>query len=141
MEDLFARLILILIMPTYTYFCEECLKSFELFFYIKDYNSNPICSLCDSRKTNRLYAADVATQSASVRKSDSELKTIGDIAMRNTERMSKDEKIHLYQKHNSYKENVSETKPLPRGMSRVKKTPKIKWPGTNDGKTRRSLKK
>jgi hypothetical protein len=67
------------------------------------------------------------TQSTSIRKSDSELKTIGDLALRNTERMSMDEKSHLYQKHNSYKETQEEAKPLPKGMSRIKKPPKVKW--------------
>lgn len=128
-------------MPTYTYFCEKCSKDFELFFYIKDYNPNPKCTRCNNKKTYRLYAADVATQSASIRKSDSELKTIGDLAMRNTERMSDDEKAHLYKKHNAYKEDDSQAKSLPSGMSRIKKNPKIKWPGTtNNIKKRRNIK-
>ncbi|NDG32994.1 hypothetical protein EB118_23375, partial [bacterium] len=67
---------------------------------------------------------DVATQSASVKKSDSELKTIGDLALRNTDRMSDDEKEHLKRKHNDYKEKPT-NKQLPKGMSRVNR-PKIK---------------
>lgn len=70
---------------------------------------------------------DVATLNASVRKADSELKTIGDLAKRNTDRMSEDQKVHLYHKHNSYKDEAS-TKELPKGMSRMKKPPKPKWP-------------
>jgi hypothetical protein len=38
--------------------------------------------------------------------------------------MSDDQKIELYSKHNSYKDN-NETKSLPKGMNRIKK-PKIK---------------
>lgn len=113
-------------MPTYSYQCEDCHSSFELFFYIKDYVSNPACIKCGSIETYREYAKDVATQSASVKKSDTELKTIGDLANRNRDRLSDDHKAELYKKHNDYKEVESE-KPLPKGMSRMKKTGKIKW--------------
>lgn len=128
---------ILFVMPTYTYFCEKCNSSFELFSYIKDYNPNPNCVLCSKNKAHRLYSVDVATQSTSIRKSDSELKTIGDLAMRNTERMSDDQKAHLYMKHNSYREDITEAKPLPTGMSRIEKKPKIKWPGTSQTKKRR----
>lgn len=124
-------------MPTYTYFCDKCTNNFELFFYIKDYNPNPKCSHCNSKKTHRLYAVDVSTQSASVKKSDSELKTIGDLAMRNTERMSEDQKAELYSKHNAYKDNSEDMKPLPQGMKRMNKPPKTQWPGTIKKKRRK----
>lgn len=124
-------------MPNYTYSCESCNEDFELFSYIKDYNPNPVCINCNSTKTYRLYAVDVATQSASVKKSDSELKTLGDLAMRNSERMSDDEKISLHMKHNEYKENKEETKTLPTGMSRMKKPPKVKWPGSKKRQRRK----
>ena len=77
-----------------------------------------------------MYNVDVMSQSASVKKSDSELKTIGDLARRNSERMSDDQKISLYQKHNAYKYDES-TKELPTGMSRLNKPKKPKWPGAN----------
>lgn len=115
-------------MPNYTYICNLCNTEFELFFYIKDYNPNPKCVKCKSDKTNRQYCVDVATQSTSVKKSDSELKTIGDLANRNSERMSDDEKQALHIKHNAYKDNKEENNPLPNGMTRIKKGPKIKWP-------------
>lgn len=127
-------------MPTYSYRCIDCDKQFELFFYIKDYQEHPNCDKCKKNNTERMYVLDVVTQSASVRKMDSELKTIGDLARRNTERLSEDEKNHLYKKHNEYKENQSE-KTLPSGMSRIKKQPKIKWPGSSGIKKRRNLKK
>lgn len=128
-------------MPTYSYNCENCNISFELFYFIKDYNSQPHCPNCNTNKTHRLYREDVLTQSCSVKKSDSELKTLGDLAMRNTERMSQDEKEHLYAKHNSYKDK-EDLKPLPTGMSRMKKPPKPKWPGTKNmsKKLKRKLK-
>ena len=115
-------------MPTYSYSCNKCKTDFELFFYIKDYVEQPKCSSCGSKSTYRLVAKDAATLNASVKKSDSELKTIGDLANRNRDRMSDDQKKHLSYKHNSYKENKIETKPLPKGMKYVKRPPKPIWP-------------
>jgi len=126
METIFTRLYNI--MPTYSYTCQDCQEVFELFFYIKDYDPQPVCILCNSKKTDRNYTEDIKTQSTSVKKSDGELKTLGDLAKRNSDRLSDDEKIHLYHKHNEYKFEES-TKKLPTGMNRVKKPPKPKWPG------------
>jgi len=69
---------------------------------------------------------DVSTLNASVKKADSELKTLGDIANRNRDRMSDDQKQALSEKHNAYRDNEV-LKDLPQGMSRMKKQPKIKW--------------
>ena len=113
-------------MPTYSYNCEKCFTGFELFFYIKDYTDKPECIHCGSHNTHREYVKDVSTQSSSVKKSDTELKTLGDLANRNRDKMTEDEKIHLYNKHNSYKEEQPKTE-LPKGMKRLKKQPKIKW--------------
>lgn len=114
-------------MPTYSYICENCSKEFELFFYIKDYIEQPCCVHCSSHNTIRSYIADVMSQNTSVKKSDSELKTIGDLANRNRDKMSEDHKRALFEKHNSYKEHKEE-KPLPQGMSRMKKGSKTIWP-------------
>lgn len=113
-------------MPTYSYFCNTCKKDFELFFYIKDYVAEPKCELCHSNNTHRSYIKDVATQNLSVKKSDSELKTIGDLANRNRDKMSDDQKLALYNKHNEYKYEETQTK-LPSGMKRIKKPKKTKW--------------
>jgi putative FmdB family regulatory protein len=114
-------------MPTYSYYCDKCNKDFELFFYIKDYKSQPKCEYClSSKETYRLYTRDILSQAASVKKSDNELKTIGDLANRNRDKMSEDEKNYMYQKHNDYKENKVD-KPLPKGMTRMSKGKKIKW--------------
>jgi putative FmdB family regulatory protein len=113
-------------MPTYSYSCEKCNNDFELFFYIKDYIEQPKCVHCNSKCTYRLYVKDVSTQNTSVRKADSELKTIGDLADRNRDRLSSDEKAYLHHKHNSYRE--VDTKPLPKGMTRMKKGQKTIWP-------------
>lgn len=127
-------------MPNYSYHCENCDKKFELFAYIKDYNPKPNCVYCKSKNVSRLYCLDVLSQAASVKKSDSELKTIGDLARRNSDRMSDDEKISLYHKHNDYKEQDS-NKELPSGMSRIKKPPKTFWPGSTGIKKKRKPKK
>lgn len=123
-------------MPNYSYICEHCGSDFEIFFYIKDYSEKVKCINCSSKKTHRNYISDALSQSSSVKKSDSELKTIGDLALRNSERMSEDQKVSLYQKHNSYRENQEETKSLPQGMSRLKKPPKTTWPGSKGQKRR-----
>jgi hypothetical protein len=64
--------------------------------------------------------------SASVVKADSELKTLGDLANRNRDRMSEDHKQALNTKHNAYRDN-SPLPDLPSGMTRMKKTKGTKW--------------
>ena len=113
-------------MPNYSYECSKCKSRFELFFHIKDYVEKPRCTKCGSGKTNRCYILDVTTQIASVKKSDSELKTLGDLANRNRDKMTEDQKNDLHYKHNEYKYTSEETS-LPKGMSRPKKHKKIKW--------------
>lgn len=113
-------------MPTYSYKCLECNNNFELFFHMKDYLDNPICE-CGSNKTERDYIEDFSSIIGAVRKSDSELKTVGDLANRNRDRLSEDQKQSLQKQHNAYKEESS-TKELPKGMSRMKKpSTKVKW--------------
>lgn len=116
-------------MPNYTYVCENCDINFELFSTIRDYIDNPKCPKCKSnKKILRDYISDVSTQFSSIKKSDSELKTIGDLALRNRDKLSDDQKNELHIKHNSYKDNKTETKPLPKGMSYTKKPKnKTKW--------------
>lgn len=114
-------------MPTYSYSCEKCSNHFELFFYIRDYQEQPQCPACKSKKTCRRFLDDVSTLNASVKKADSELKTLGDLANRNRDRMSEDQKQSLHEKHNAYRDDQV-LQDLPKGMSRMKKsTKKIKW--------------
>jgi putative FmdB family regulatory protein len=113
-------------MPTYSYSCEKCKQDFELFFYIRDYQEQPLCPSCKSKKTCRRYLEDVSTLNASIKKADSELKTLGDLANRNRDRMSDDQKQALHEKHNKYRDDQV-LKDLPKGMSRMKKGNKIKW--------------
>lgn len=113
-------------MPIYTYTCYGCGKNFEKFFYIKDYEEKTQCIYCNKKSAERSLVADAATLMSSVKKSDSELKTLGDLANRNRDRMSEDQKTSLQAKHNNYKQEKSD-KPLPKGMTRIPKQKKIKW--------------
>lgn len=115
-------------MPAYTFFCDSCNKRYEVVCSIRDYHDKLPCEYCNSNKScYRLYTEDALSINTSVKKLDSELKTVGDLAKRNTDRMSDDQKEHLRQKHNSYKDN-KEDKPLPTGMSRLKRPKtKTKW--------------
>lgn len=113
-------------MPIYSYLCKDCKQIFELFFSYSNYKERPLCELCQSKNTERQITLDASTISGSVKKSDSELKTIGDLANRNRDKLSNDEKVHLYNKHNSYKQETPATK-LPQGMKRLKKTKGTKW--------------
>ena len=112
-------------MPEYSYKCQKCNLCFSVVSSIKDYQEHPVCQ-CGSKNTEREYVQDCLSINGSVRKADSELKTIGDLAWRNTERMSDDQKQYLHEKNNAYKEKPS-TKTLPKGMSRIPKPPKPKW--------------
>lgn len=113
-------------MPNYTYFCTNCCKSFELFLYFKDYKNVVDCQKCGN-SCDRYYQEDMTSINSSIKKSDSELKTIGDLANRNRDRMNEDQRQDLYNKHNTYKDQES-SKELPSGMSRIKKSKtKIKW--------------
>lgn len=112
-------------MPIYSYYCENCDQIFEMFFNYSNYTDKPKCEICGAKNTNRQIALDAATINGSVKKSDSELK-IGDLANRNRDKLSQDEKIHLYNKHNEYKQDQPVSK-LPPGMKKLKKTKGVKW--------------
>lgn len=109
-------------MPTYTFVCEDCKTKFELFYTIKEYKEKPLCVNCKSKNTSRSYQDDLSGMVGSVIKADSELKTIGDIANRNRDKLSKDQKDHLYSKHNSYKDDFHLK--LPSTMTRIEKPKK-----------------
>jgi len=118
-------------MPAYSYVCNDCFTSMEFIFSIKEYERKQnklCCEKCESKNISRDYTTDLSGLNTSIKKTDSELKTIGDLAKRNRDKFSDDQKANLYKKHNSYKEDNAERKPLPSGMTRIKKQPKIKWP-------------
>ena len=115
-------------MPTYGFECETCGHTAELFISFSQYDTRkpPLCKKCN-RPMVRDYHNDISQITTSIRKSDSELKTIGDLADRNRDRLSNDQKHAMSKKHNEYKDTES-TKALPTGMSRMKKPKnKIRW--------------
>jgi putative FmdB family regulatory protein len=112
-------------MPEYSYRCDSCENTFSIVCSIREYEDTHLCNTCGS-KCSRDYLEDLSTLNASVKLGDNELKTLGHLAQRNTDRMSDDQRNELHRKHNSYKEDIPE-KTLPKGMSRIKKPPKIKW--------------
>lgn len=113
-------------MPVYSYACNKCKLKFELFFSYAKYEEHPECSGCQSNDTSRLYVEDAMTINTSVKKSDSELKTLGDLANRNRDKLSDDQKLALQHKHNEYKDS-SPSMNLPSGMSRISKGKKTQW--------------
>ena len=114
------------LMPEYTFICDDCGEIFSIVCSIPEYTDKQSCTLCQSSNTNRYYQQDLANMRGSVIKADSELKTIGDLANRNRDKMSEDHKQSLFKKHNEYRENTPEM-PLPKDMKRMKKTKGIKW--------------
>ena len=114
------------IMPEYTFICDDCGEIFSIVSSISEYTDKQLCTLCQSENTNSDYQHDLASMTGSVVKADSELKTIGDLANRNRDKMTEDHKQALFKKHNAYRENPPEM-PLPKNMKRIKKTKGIKW--------------
>lgn len=118
-------------MPEYTFICDDCECKFaEILSYAQYDQKKYSCCSCGGRNLSRSYEDDCTNISGSIKKSDSELKTLGDLADRNRDRMSDDQKRHLHYKHNEYKKHKPE-EVLPQGMSRIKKTEKIKWTKKN----------
>lgn len=118
-------------MPEYTYQCDNCSALFSIFCSIRDYREtvNIKCEHCLKKvRATRNYIEDMRTINTSVIKGDGELKTLGDLANRNRDKLTEDQKIELYSKHNEYKDNQPHAD-LPKGMSRMKKPKqKISWP-------------
>lgn len=113
-------------MPEYSFYCEKCGKPFEVSCSINDYSNNKIrCIFCNSANINRDLMSDISGSYLSIRKHDSELKTLGDLANRNAEKFSADKKNHLFHKHNEYRKDKDGK--LPDGMTRIKKTKKVNW--------------
>lgn len=113
-------------MPEYSFCCDKCKYKFSIYCSISKYSDKQKCPQCKSTKTYREYTTDLVSLASCIKKADSELKTLGDLANRNSDRMSDDHKQSLYMKHNSYKEDPN-PRELPKGMSRIKKPPKPKW--------------
>ena len=128
-------------MPEYTFVCEKCNHKFTDILSFAQYDAKAYkCEKCKSKKLNRCYQDDCINIAGSIKKSDSELGTLGDLADRNRDRMSEDHKEHLFRKHNEYRFNKPDD-PLPTGMSRLKKPSKRKWKWTDQQTTSKKRKK
>ena len=103
-------------MPKYSFCCTNCNKSFELNIPIKEYDrSLKRCVYCSSKNVYRDYINDEV--GITYRLAESEIKTLGHLAHRHSEKFSKDQKRHLQRKNNEYRRGSK--KDLPRGMKRV----------------------
>ena len=109
-------------MPTYTYLCPKCSIIFELFLCFSDYNEIQVCPECDYTQAKRELGMDIQTIHSNVVAGDDEIK-VGQLADRNTKRLSRDEKIDKYYEQNKYKYEGPD-KTLPTGMTRVNKKDK-----------------
>lgn len=105
-------------MPTYQFICEKCNCSFNINCYICDYDAVKSTLRCVSCKSNRIYR-DYQKDNIM---GHIEQKTIGSLADKNTDKMSEEQKLDLYLKHNDYLYNEPE-KELKPGMERIRKKP------------------
>jgi len=99
-------------MPTYIYECENCKAMFEC----KHSIHRPPRRKCPDCGKFKLFRV-IQPVMGFVKKSDNQLKTLGDLASRNADRMSDDYKQHLTEKNRT--KPVEEPKELPRGMTRI----------------------
>lgn len=106
-------------MPSYTFNCKKC-GTFEIVTTIAKYNGKAKCPHCKKQSKERVYSVDLSGATASVKKADSELSTVGDIANRNRDNFSDDYKEHLRRKHNAYRDEAPLPE-LPSGMSYMNK--------------------
>ena len=110
-------------MPNYTYYCTQCDSFFEKFAYISDYQPQELCPKCDSSQhVSRALEYDISTIHNNVVVGDNEI-TLGQLADRNTKKMSRDEKIDRYYDQNKYRWEGPDPD-LPNGMTRIAKKDK-----------------
>ena len=115
-------------MPTYSFKCfpEDggCGHEFEVVMSPSTYTSEQSCPLCRKKScVYRNYVEDGVE--AQVRLSDSEIKTVGHLAGRNTEKMTDEQRERLEDKSRSHLKQRSQTGKLPPGMKRFDSTKKF----------------
>lgn len=99
----------------YTFLCENCNHRFEISCPLNEYDDKidgktHTCPNCNSLSAKRDFETDL--KSITYQENP---KTLGSLCDKNSDKMSSDEKHHLYKKHNSYKDNPERMK-LPEGM-------------------------
>lgn len=90
-------------MPTYEYKCDKCEHSFEIIQRMAD---RPLvkCPICKKNKLYRLFFSPMVFVVG-------EAKTIGQLADRNTKKMSNDQKDSIAEKYKKNKKQVIGEKP------------------------------
>ena len=111
--------------PTYTYSCLEplggCGVTFETFQLLADHQPKlpPICQQCQSRTAvRRNFKVDFSTASSHIK-----TQTLGSLAEKNTNSMSKDARLAQWRKDNAYKFDDPPNEPkmkLPRGAKHIR---------------------
>ena len=121
-------------MPTYSYNCLECSNAFEVFMLMSDYNADnpPCCPLCNTFQfVKRNFEADLPRGRVVAQ-------TLGSLADKNTQSMSKDERESRWFENNKYRFEGT-TPGLPDNMERMRdKAEKFDVRGTNKFRKRRS---
>jgi hypothetical protein len=127
----------------YTFKCFEdedgCGHVFEVVMTPATYTADQQCPHCSSfSSVHRFYEVDEIN--SQVRLADSELKTVGHLAARNTEKFSEEQLAKINYEQNSYRFN-REKKDLPRGMKRASEMTKDEkyLPVKREGRTREEL--
>ncbi len=105
-------------MPEYSYICNKehrqwdkpigCGHRFSIITTVRNYTASPICPSCNQNDAIiRDYRED--NVNISIALSNDKL-TVGHLAKRNTDKLSNDEKVALYNKHNDYRFQKSKVK-------------------------------
>jgi putative FmdB family regulatory protein len=125
-------------MIEYTYICEACKVGFSLLRHRSKYKPKEKCPKCKKTKhVFRDYKSDLPN--GFVRLGLNDFKKLGDYAAKKTEKISNDEKDHLWFEQNKYK--APPEKELPRGMERARKKLEIPTEYRFAEKTRRTVRK
>jgi DNA-directed RNA polymerase subunit RPC12/RpoP len=122
----------------YTYVCSNCNIGFEVSRHRTEYQEREKCPNCRrKRDVLRNFQADLPNGFVCLGLND--FKKLGDYAAKKTEKISNDEKDHLWFEQNKYK--APPEKELPRGMERARKKLEIPTEYRFAEKTRRTVRK
>lgn len=101
-------------MAEYSFICAKCDNTFSIFEHRTKYTGKAKCPKCKKISKQRDFSADLPLDN--IIKGDDQLKTVGDLAKRNTDRLSPDEKRHILAKRDA---NKIMNPNLPKGMKRM----------------------
>jgi putative FmdB family regulatory protein len=103
-------------MPTYTFQCSKCKKSFESFLSVPSYENKdfPNCPFCLNKRVARNFAADMKSINGFMVG-----QTLGSVADKNTSKMSDEAKKEQWLQDHDYLFGEPELE-LPAGMERLR---------------------